>query len=185
VGIAHELNGFRNEAAGRIKQYGDERELEITAMNAIEGVKQALQNKAAGSAREAAEIGVWKWTPENSAERLKNAKVYTPDHMARQEDLCRRWEQDAINKMPAHLANQRSMGLVGMSQAQWAQHNAAIDAEMDRYKQRDPQTGQTPLEMREQRSKTWQNQAIAEACCSGRHRRADRSLQRQQNSGLA
>jgi hypothetical protein len=62
VGITHELNGFRNEAAGRIKQYGGERELEITAMNAIEGVKQALQNKAASSAQEAAEIGQWKWT---------------------------------------------------------------------------------------------------------------------------
>ena len=46
VGIAHELNGFRNDAAGWMKKYGDERELEITALNAIEGVKTALEKKA-------------------------------------------------------------------------------------------------------------------------------------------
>lgn len=45
IGIVHELNGFRNEAAGRIGQYGQERELQITAVNAIEGVKQALDRK--------------------------------------------------------------------------------------------------------------------------------------------
>lgn len=45
IGIAHELNGFRNDAAGWIKRYGDERELQITALNAIEGAKQALANK--------------------------------------------------------------------------------------------------------------------------------------------
>jgi hypothetical protein len=45
VGITHELNGFRNDAAGVIEQYGQERELQITAMNAIDGVKKALENK--------------------------------------------------------------------------------------------------------------------------------------------
>jgi len=47
IGIAHELNGFRNDAAGWIAKYGDERELQITALNAIEGAKKALVQKAA------------------------------------------------------------------------------------------------------------------------------------------
>ena len=47
IGIAHELNGYRNDAAGWIKKYGDERELQITAYNAIEGCKKALEKKAA------------------------------------------------------------------------------------------------------------------------------------------
>lgn len=46
VGITHELNGFRNDAAGWIKKYGVERELEITALNAIEGVKKILEDRA-------------------------------------------------------------------------------------------------------------------------------------------
>jgi hypothetical protein len=45
VGITHELNGFRNDTAGVIEQYGKERELQITAMNAIDGVKKALEKK--------------------------------------------------------------------------------------------------------------------------------------------
>lgn len=49
VGISHELNGFRNDAAGWMKKYADERELEITALNAIEGTKAALERKAVES----------------------------------------------------------------------------------------------------------------------------------------
>lgn len=45
IGITHELNGFRNDAAGWIKKYGDERELQISALNAIGGIKQALQKR--------------------------------------------------------------------------------------------------------------------------------------------
>jgi hypothetical protein len=52
VGITHELNGFRNEAAGCIAKYGNERELEITAMNAIEGVKKALETKREDQTRD-------------------------------------------------------------------------------------------------------------------------------------
>jgi hypothetical protein len=52
VGITHELNGFRNDAAGAIAKYGNERELEITAMNAIEGVKKALENRGEDRARD-------------------------------------------------------------------------------------------------------------------------------------
>ena len=46
IGITHEMNGYRNEAAGRIKQYGDEREVEITALAAIEAAKKAMEDKA-------------------------------------------------------------------------------------------------------------------------------------------
>lgn len=45
IGIVHELNGFRNDAAGWLNKYGDERELQITALNAIEGTKKALEKK--------------------------------------------------------------------------------------------------------------------------------------------
>lgn len=45
IGIAHELNGYRNDAAGWTDLYGSERELQITAANAIDGLKQALDKK--------------------------------------------------------------------------------------------------------------------------------------------
>lgn len=46
VGIAHELNGFRNDTAGWIEKYRVEREQQIDAMISIEGLKQALSQKA-------------------------------------------------------------------------------------------------------------------------------------------
>lgn len=45
VGMAHELNGFRNDAAGWLKRYGDERELQISGLQAIEGLKKALDKR--------------------------------------------------------------------------------------------------------------------------------------------
>lgn len=45
IGVTHELNGYRNDAAGWLKKYGDERELQIGALSAIEGVKKALEKK--------------------------------------------------------------------------------------------------------------------------------------------
>lgn len=45
VGITHELNGYRNDAAGWVDKYGTERELQISAMNGIEGVKNALEKR--------------------------------------------------------------------------------------------------------------------------------------------
>lgn len=55
VGLAHELNGFRNDAAGRIGKYGEERALQLTAMANIDGAKAAMENRAAERADRAAE----------------------------------------------------------------------------------------------------------------------------------
>ena len=42
IGIVHELNGFRNDAAGRIKKYVDERALQITAIQNYEVLKSSV-----------------------------------------------------------------------------------------------------------------------------------------------
>ncbi|MDI3384287.1 contractile injection system protein, VgrG/Pvc8 family [Xenophilus aerolatus] len=39
MGIAHELNGYRNDAAGLIKKYADERDVQISALQTFEGLK--------------------------------------------------------------------------------------------------------------------------------------------------
>ncbi len=46
IGISHELNGFRNDAAGWIKRYLDERSLEIGAVECYDGLRQALNERA-------------------------------------------------------------------------------------------------------------------------------------------
>ncbi|WP_439893595.1 T6SS effector BTH_I2691 family protein (plasmid) [Ralstonia sp. 25C] len=52
VGITHELNGFRNDAAGWLTKYRDERELQISAFNAIDGTKRAMEQGAADRVRD-------------------------------------------------------------------------------------------------------------------------------------
>jgi hypothetical protein len=46
VGITHELAGFCHDLLGWLDKYSHERELELGAMNAIEGLKKALPEKA-------------------------------------------------------------------------------------------------------------------------------------------
>jgi hypothetical protein len=45
IGIAHELNGFRNDPAGRLERYGQERSLEISASHSLSGLKLALDKR--------------------------------------------------------------------------------------------------------------------------------------------
>lgn len=45
IGITHELNGYRNDAAGWLRKYADERELQIGALTAIDGLRQALDRR--------------------------------------------------------------------------------------------------------------------------------------------
>ena len=136
VGIVHELNGYRNEAAGRIQQYGQERELQITAMNAIEGVKQALQNRARDQIRNTRDSFVWQWTPEDTKQRLANVikQSNDPVHIARERDLCRRWELDAAKRADKLLAQSRAQGILftsSMTDAQWNALQAKIDLKID------------------------------------------------------
>ncbi|MCW7536720.1 hypothetical protein OOT46_02480 [Aquabacterium sp. A7-Y] len=47
IGVTHELANYRNQTAGWIKQYGAERELQISAMHAIDGAQKAVELRAA------------------------------------------------------------------------------------------------------------------------------------------
>ncbi len=46
MGMTHELNGYRNDAAGWLKQYSDERDLQLSAVGAFDGIKTALESRA-------------------------------------------------------------------------------------------------------------------------------------------
>lgn len=42
VGMVHELNGFRSDAAGAIAKYSDERALQLAALNSMEGIRRVM-----------------------------------------------------------------------------------------------------------------------------------------------
>ncbi|WP_341892077.1 T6SS effector BTH_I2691 family protein [Variovorax sp. YR752] len=52
VGMVHELNGFRGDAAGWVAKYGKERELQISALALIDGAKAALAKRTSQLAQQ-------------------------------------------------------------------------------------------------------------------------------------
>ena len=149
VGITHELNGFRNDAAGRIDQYYHEREMEISAYNQIEGIKVALEERAGQAARRDAEIGLFRWTPLQSQTRLTNYVKQNPANTAgyaRQADLCARWESDAVQKVPHYVATEREL-YTRLPQPEWKKRMADIDKAV----------------AHASKAKTWDGKAVASA----------------------
>lgn len=130
VGMAHELNGYRNDAAGWLKKYGQERELEITALNAIEGVKKALEKHAGDEASDIAD-NLWRWDSHRSEDRLKNTASLGAQRRANEQKLVKLWEQDAAQRVPRGLAQQRS-GYVDRSAAEFDAGMKTVDASIAR-----------------------------------------------------
>jgi hypothetical protein len=154
VGITHELNGYRNDAAGWIEKYSHERELEIGALGAIEGVKKALEAREGKRARLAPENNAFRWNPEFTRRRLEIYDSTSPGNAAghaRQSDLCRRWESDAATKVPSNIAKRRQ-SYTRLPEADW---QAAMD-EIDKIAAKATTT-------RDQHSQKRADEAVAEA----------------------
>ena len=130
IGMAHELNGYRNDAAGWLKKYGQERELEITALNAIEGVKKALEKNAHDEASDIAD-NLWRWDSHRSEDRLKNTAGLGAQRRVNEQKLVKLWEQDAAQRVPRGLAQQRS-GYVDRSAAEFDAGMKTVDASIAR-----------------------------------------------------
>jgi hypothetical protein len=165
VGITHELNGYRNDAAGWIQKYGNERELEIGALSAIEGVKKALEDREGKKARSAADFGVFKWDAESTRKRLENYDTMYPGNVpghARQADLCKRWERDAAARIPSSIANRRGFS-TSLSEPDWQASMAEIDKAAAHATMPNRATGQSLVQARDERGKKWANQAANEA----------------------
>lgn len=106
IGITHELNGYRNDAAGWIKKYGDERELQIGALTAIDGLSLALDRRV-----------------EQTAERIANdtANLYnTQTELTRQQAVFRyaKGNPAALGQPLAELDRQLASGSITLSEHQ-------------------------------------------------------------------
>jgi hypothetical protein len=120
----HELNGFRNDAAGWLKKYGDERELQITALNAIDGTKQALARKLQGSMSQHQDRIISRTQFEGIMRTKPNPKGW-PDNA--------RWV--AFTSREDQLKHGRNMGYVVLPQEQidkdiahnWEKYEAKLD----------------------------------------------------------
>jgi hypothetical protein len=165
TGIAQELNGFRNDAVGWIKQYGIERELELTAMHALDGVKKILEARAAQLSRQTSDFDTFKWNAELSARTLQKYDQKHPTDVigrARQADLCRRWEKDSANKTPSKVAGRREHG-INLNEADWLQYMARIDQEAQKWAVPTQGGVKSAAQFREERSALMERSALADA----------------------
>lgn len=164
VGIAHELCGFRNDAAARCEMYGKERALEIGAMHDIDGLKVALEDSAAKRARRISEAEIVKWNNATSQKRIHDYKIKHPgdeNGIARQKDLCRRLELDAIQRAPSRIVVRRQL-YTGLDEVAWKAKMAEIDKEVDRSNRHMNANGKSTTEMRDEQIWKWERRAATD-----------------------
>lgn len=103
-GITHELNGFRNEPAGWIKKYSEERELELTALQGIEGVRKTLENTAVANEEQHQE-DTRNNAPQISStqERRDRALKLAEPQRGRETEVCDLLDQWAREKVPVTM----------------------------------------------------------------------------------
>ncbi|QGZ40202.1 hypothetical protein GO485_14870 [Pseudoduganella flava] len=104
VGIAHELNGFYNEAAGWVEKYNAERDLQVSAMMALEGLKNALSKKAADDTDEFQKRAIENSSYQgDTARRRANAAKLPPQQRAHELEICDIIDDWKRRKVPATL----------------------------------------------------------------------------------
>jgi hypothetical protein len=165
VGITHELNGYRNDAIGWVEKYGLERELEIGALAAIEGAKTALKNRNKNNVVSGMEAGVFNWNAELTRHRIENYEQAYPGNVAgrtRQEDLCRRWEQDSAARIPNSIARRRET-YVRLSEPDWQAGMVEVDKAASQATTTNQVTGKSAVQIRDELIEKRANTAEKEA----------------------
>ena len=133
IGVGHELNGFRNDAAGWIKKYGDERALQMDALNTYDGLKNVVE----ANAQKQAETAIMRGVEDNELldyqreleQKLKNS----PDDEYLQHQLA--WIRDTNERIKAGAP--KVAKAFGESQARqaWPKYRDHIDVgSLDRFK---------------------------------------------------
>lgn len=112
VGITHELNGFRSDAAGWVEKYGEERELEIAAMNAIEGVRTILENRSVSFVTEN-QNSVMSQAPKlgTTQERRANAAKLSEPQRTHEIEVCNIIDEWARLQLPSTLGHRMRLSV--------------------------------------------------------------------------
>lgn len=125
VGITRELNGYRNEVAGRIEQYSQERNDKVTTLHQLDGIKNSLADAAEGerqSSKERAEdvtkskaFGVKGFASLRLQAQGKPALQRS--HMLQDIALLEHWEK---NEVPKYLSAPLNNNIRTYDTASWS-----------------------------------------------------------------
>jgi hypothetical protein len=134
VGIVHELNGFRNDTAGWVEKYNAERDQQVSAMMAVEGLKQALSERAANEVDDFQQGVI-----ENSAmygdltKRRANAAKLPADRRAGELEVIDILEDWQRRQVPATLFRLRLNEANGATEPLRSQQIAQLQKEVDQF----------------------------------------------------
>ncbi|UXY16958.1 hypothetical protein N8I74_08100 [Chitiniphilus purpureus] len=143
IGITHELNGYRNEAAGRLQQYFDERALEIHALNNIDTLELNQKNYAGDRTRKTAEemksnAANW-YDPATEAQRRQAALLKKePDRTQELQVLSirQRW---AAQQVPMHYAQTLNACHLSYREPERSRKIAELEQEVNQFVAQRPQ----------------------------------------------
>ena len=137
IGIVHELNGYRNDAAGWVKIYGVERSLQLDAANNLDGLRKALEARAVGIQKGSQDekfnnAANW-YVPEEAKQRRLNAQKLPEPQRTRQLEVCDIVDEWAQRKLPMlgfeGRLNQASL----LDEPKRSQEIAKVKADADRF----------------------------------------------------
>jgi hypothetical protein len=140
VGITRELNGYRNDAAGWVDLYGKERELEISALNIIEGVKVALEKRAVDSEQSRQKFIRSHHAIGNIADRRARAAALAEPRRSQELEVCDILEDWQAREIPWDYANK--LDAAGRyPEADRTARIRSVQAEVDAFAARREQAG--------------------------------------------
>jgi hypothetical protein len=139
LGIAHELNGFRNDAAGWMDLYGREREFELNAANTIDGLKDALANRAGDQQKveqdERMQYAASWYVPQEAAQQRANAQKLPEPGRTHQLEVCDIIDNWAKRDVPTLGFQQRLHSANTLSEPARSKQIGNVKADVDRFTQ--------------------------------------------------
>lgn len=137
VGTARELNGFRNDAAGWLKLYGDERALQLEAANKLEGLRTALTDLAGDQQKQAQDqqrnnAGNW-YDPKEAAEQRARAQRLPEPQRSRDLEVCDIIDDWGRRRVPMLGYQVRLRTANQLAEPKRSQEMAQVKADVERF----------------------------------------------------
>lgn len=138
VGTARELNGYRNDAAGWLKLYGEERSLQLSAANTLAGLRKALTDLAGDKQKQAqdqqqAMAGNWH-DPQEAAQRRARAQSLPEPQRTHQLEICDIVDDWARRRVPITLGYQGRLNAANqLAEPKRSQEIARVKADVEQF----------------------------------------------------
>ncbi|GAA5784367.1 T6SS effector BTH_I2691 family protein [Chitiniphilus shinanonensis] len=135
IGMTHELNGYRNEAAGRLQQYFDERALAIHALHSIDTLELNQKNQAADRTQQHADdikhnAANW-YDPATEAQRRQAAQLKQEPERSQELQILNIRQRWASQQVPYPYAQTLNAYHLGLKEPERSRKIAELEQEVE------------------------------------------------------